>query len=50
MDDVVGLQVVGTALGQITESAEGVVDINHRPSSLRLCDVHTLVTQTTTRL
>ena len=39
VDDVLGLQVDGTTLRQVTASAEGVGDVDRRPSSLRLCDV-----------
>ena len=37
--DVVGLKVVDTTLRKVTASAEGVGDIDRRPSCLRVCDV-----------
>ena len=48
VDAVVRLRVVGSL--HYGKSAEGVGEVNRRPSSLRQCDVHTHVTITTTRL
>ena len=40
VDDVVGLQVVGTQrYGKSSKSAVGEGNINRRPSSLQLCDL-----------